>query len=275
MTIRDEAFLGRPISTFVVDAHTHIGPCYARGWYIAPGEVTNFAVVASMDRIGINCIVTASHQIILGMMKVANENTLMAIDEYPGRIYGYISVCPGEGLDSVKAELKKYENHPGFLGLKMLAGAYHGSLKQREYQYAADFANEKSCVVLIHTWNNKPPLNEIETFASQHSNIKVLCAHQGGGESNLTYQLTEIMKNQPNIYMEISGSLRNTLAIEDMVSLVGEDRVIYGSDLINLDPRYDFGRVVFSPLQDRIKEKILSGNFLSLLLTSQMGKIAT
>jgi predicted TIM-barrel fold metal-dependent hydrolase len=59
-----------------------------------------------------------------------------------------------------------------------------------------------------------------------------------------------------------------------LVAIAGEDRVIYGSDLINLDPRYDFGRVVFSPLPDGVKRKILSGNFLSLLRDSGMGGIA-
>ena len=73
--------------------------------------------------------------------------------------------------------------------------------------------------------------------------------------------------------MEICGSLENTLAIEDLVGLVGEDRLIYCSDQINLDARYDFGRIVFSPLSDDVKKMLLSGNYLSLLKDSGMGRI--
>ena len=35
MTIRDEAYMGKPISAFIVDAHTHVGPYYSGGWYEA------------------------------------------------------------------------------------------------------------------------------------------------------------------------------------------------------------------------------------------------
>jgi len=272
MTIRDEAFQGKPVSAFVVDAHTHITPYYMSGWYEAPSQTTNASIVGSMDRLGINCIVTAPHLMVMGMMQLANEITAAAIREYPGRIYGYISICPGEGMEAVKAELKKYEFHPGFVGLKLLPG-YHGSLKQKEYEYAADFANEKSCVVLLHTWDNDPPLSEVEVLAESHPGMKLMCAHQGGGSAGLSKKLAEIVKRQPNLYMEICGSLINTLSVEDLVGLVGEDRIIYGSDQINLDVRYDFGRVVFSPLGDDIKKKVLSGNFLSLLQNSEMDKI--
>lgn len=272
MTIREEAFNGKPVSAFVVDAHTHIAPYYMHGWYQTPGETTNAAIIASMDRMGINCIVTAPHMLVMGMMEAANKATVAAIEEFPGRIYGYVAVCPGEGLEAIKTELKKYEKDSRFVGLKFLPG-YHGSLTQKEFQYALDFANEKSAVVLTHTWEGNPPLSEVESLVAKRKNMKLICAHQGGGSALLTNKLAEIMKRQSNIYMDICGSFLNTLSMEDFVELVGENRIIYGSDLINLDVRYDFGRVVLSPLSDEVKKKLLSGNFLSLLKDSEMGKI--
>lgn len=273
MTIRDEAFHGRPISAFVVDAHTHLSPYYMSGWYESPHETATSAVVAGMDRLGINCIVTAPHPLVMGMMRVANKAAADAIRDFPGRIFGYISVCPGEGLDAVREELAQYGRDPGFLGLKFLSG-YHGSLTQLEYQYAADFANEAACPVLTHTWSNSPPLSEVRQLAEKHPRMKLMCAHQGGGDAGLSRELAGAISRLPNLYMELCGSLANPLAVEDLVELAGEGRVIYGSDSINLDVRYDFGRVVFSPLGDEVKKKLLSGNFLSLLQTSQMGRIA-
>lgn len=273
MTIREEAFNGKPVSAFVVDAHTHLAPYYMHGWYQTPAETSNSAIIASMDRLGINCIVTAPHMLVMGMMETANKTTVAAIEEFPGRIFGYIAVCPGEGMEVIKAELKKYERDSRFVGLKFLPG-YHGSLVQREFQYAADFADERSCVVLTHTWEDNPPLSEVESLAAKRKNMKLICAHQGGGSAVLSCKLAEIMKRQPNIYMDICGSFLNTMAMEDFVELVGENCIIYGSDLINLDVRYDFGRVVLSPLADEVKKKLLSGNFLSLLKDSEMGKIS-
>lgn len=272
MKIRDEAFLGKPITAFVVDAHTHISPYYANGWYQSPCETSNAAIINNLDRLGIDCIVTAPHSMILGMTAKANAVAAAAIKEYPNRIYGYISICPGGEMNEVKKQIKQYGSHSGFIGIKLLPG-YHGKLNQPAYKYSADFANEAACPVLVHTWGNKPPLTEIDELAANHPRMKLLCAHQGGGTADLSSKLIDIMKNRSNLYMEICGSLSNTLSIEDMVRLAGEDRVIFGSDMINLDPRYDFGRVIFSPLTDIVKKKLLSENFLSLLKTSQMGQI--
>jgi predicted TIM-barrel fold metal-dependent hydrolase len=74
--------------------------------------------------------------------------------------------------------------------------------------------------------------------------------------------------------MEICGSLDNALPLEAIVELVGEDKVIFGTDAINLDPKYELGKVAFAPLSDETKKKIFAGNYLKLLETSQMGKIA-
>ena len=42
---------------------------------------------------------------------------------------------------------------------------------------------------------------------------------------------------------------------------------------INLDAKYELGRVAFSPMNDTMKRKIFAENYLRMLETSQMGKI--
>lgn len=272
MTIRDEAFAGLPVSVPVIDAHTHLSPYYMSGWYQDPAQTGTQAIVDSLDRLGINCLVSAPHPLILGMMAEANRIVARAADTWPGRIYGYLSICPGEGMDAIKAEFKKYDGDARFVGLKLLPG-YHGELSQPEYQYAADYAAEKKAILLTHSWSNSPALADVAKLAADRPDLKVLCAHQGGGAARLSHRLAGYMQDVPNLYMEICGSLINTLSIEDLVGLVGPERVVYGSDLINLDVRYDFGRVVFSTLDDAVKKKILAGNFLRLQANSQMGQI--
>ena len=65
----------------------------------------------------------------------------------------------------------------------------------------------------------------------------------------------------------------NKYGIEDLVERFGEDRIIFGTDAINLDPKYELGKVAFAPVSDDIKKKIFAENYLNLLKTSQMGKI--
>lgn len=270
MKIIDEAYNSQPISVPVIDAHSHILEDSNMGWY--QSFSSNSDIIALMDHIGIDCIVTAPHSLIMGNMAYTNEVASNAAKEYPGRIYGYITIIPQEGLVEVKKSLEKYSKNSNFIGFKFLAG-YHGTLISAEYNYAFDFAKEIGCPVLTHTWANDPPMKEVEEVVKSRPNLKLLVAHQGGGMAENTDDYVKLMKIYPNLYMEICGSLYNEYSVAELVEMVGEDRVIYGSDVINLDPRYDFGRVAFSSIEDRVKKKIFAENYLNILKGSSMGQV--
>ncbi len=270
MAIRDDAFAGKPIKSKIIDSHTHIHMFNDAGLYQSITE--NSEIIPLMDKLGIDCLVTAPHPIIYGNMSYANQLAAKAVLEYPGRMYGYISICPGAGIDGIKKELKLYEKNEGFLGLKLLSG-YHGELDKKEYLYALDFADEMQCPVIAHMWTNNPTVKSYEYVLKTHKKLKFIAAHLGGGSSEYFFKAVELMKEYPNLYTDVCGSLYNELDIETITEAAGEDRIIYGSDLIYLDPRYDLGKIIFSTLSDEVKEKVLAENYLSLLETSQMGKI--
>lgn len=272
MSYREEAFRGEPVSAFVIDAHTHIGQDYSRGWHMMLEQTTLPSLIARYDQLGVNCCVTAPHPILDGMTSLANEMAEAACAEYPGRIYGYISVAPSEGLDAVRRHIKQYAANPRFVGFKFLGG-YNGSYLDPCYQHALAFASEARCPVLCHTWEDTPPHSELRDMMERHPGFKLVCAHLGGGSEKMTRRALALVKDYPQFYLEICGSLHNTLSIADVCQMAGSDRVIFGTDAINLDPRFDFGRVAFSPLPDADKDLIFSGNFLRLLQDSQMGHI--
>ncbi len=270
MGIRDEAFAGLPISVPVIDAHTHTLSDSYMGWY--QSIRTDDDIIALLDHLGINCIVTAPHTLIYGDMEYTNASTAQSISNHPGRIYGYIHISPQRGLEATKFAIEKYSKNKGFVGFKFLPG-YHGPLAAPEYDYALDFAAEVGCPVLSHVWGGAPALADVERAAKARPNLKLMMAHQGGGGPEHTDAYTALMKDYPNLYMEICGSLYNWYCMEEYVEMAGEDRVIFGTDQINLDPRYDLGQVIFSTLSDTIQKKILAENFLSLLQGSQLGGI--
>ena len=271
MRILDEAFQAKTVTVPVIDAHTHILEYSYKGWY--QSFTKNSDVISLMDYLGIDCIVTTPHSMVIESMEYTNEKTLEAAKEYPDRIYGYMFVAPHEGIDEVKKMLEKYSKMNSFIGIKFLPGGYHGTLECDEYDYAMDFAQEISCPVLCHLWEDSPPLKLVEKALNKRPGLKFVAAHQGGGSAGRTDELANLMSEYPNLYLELCGSLFNSYSIEEMVNLVGESRIIYGSDMINLDPRYDLGKVLFSSLDDGIKRKILADNFLELIRDSGMGKI--
>lgn len=272
MTIREEAFAGAPISCRIIDAHTHIGPYHMSGWHQKYDRTDTASVLEDLDRLGIDCIVTASHPMVQERMAEANQMAAEMAAKFPGKVYGYISIVPACGMDAVKSELTRYEKHPAFLGLKFLTG-YHGDLLQPEYAYAMDFAEEHRCPVLCHEYANIPDRKEfVEALKTRH-NMPLMIAHQGGGFAADTKACAPIIRDHQNAYMELCGSLENQLPVEAIVDMVGEGKVIFGTDAINLDPKYELGKVAFSPLSDTVKKKIFAENYLSILVNSSLGKI--
>lgn len=272
MTIREEAFAGLPISCPIIDAHTHIGPYHMSGWHQKYDRVDTGLVLDDLARLDIDCIVTAPHPMVQERMVEANKIAAEMAAKYPGKVYGYISVVPSCGMDAIKKEVDTYRNNPAFLGFKFLT-AYHGDLLQTEYEYAMDFADEMGCPVLCHEYGNIPDRKEfVEALKTRH-NMKLLIAHQGGGFAAETRACAPIIRDHENAYMEICGSLDNALPLEAIVDMVGENRVIFGTDAINLDPKYELGKVAFAPLSDEVKKKIFAQNYLEVLKYSRMGQI--
>ena len=272
MTIRDEAFAGKPLSCPVIDAHTHIGPYHLSGWHQKYDRTGTAQTVADFTRLGIDCIVTSPHPMVQGRMREANALAAEAARRFPGKIYGYITIVPLCGMEEVRRELQTYRDDPHFIGLKFLSG-YHGEVTQPEYLYALDFANEVGCPVLCHEWGDIPKRRGFTEVLRTRHELKLVIAHQGGGSAEDTRACAPIIREHENAYMELCGSLYNQMPVEQIAELVGADRVIFGTDGINLDAKYELGRVAFSPMDDTMKRNIFAGNFLRILETSQMGKI--
>jgi len=272
MTIQEQAFAGLPLDIPVIDAHTHINCDYEKGWHQNPEFTSLESFVQMQDALGINCSVTSPHALIDGMTELTNRRAAEAAERFPGRIYGYINIAPFDGMDICKKNIETYAKNPAFVGFKFLGG-YHGNYTEPEYEYAMDFANEAGCPVLCHTWSDKPAITTMVAMAEKRPDMTLLMAHQGGGSKLRTHQAALFVRDMPNVYMELCGSLYNPLSFADIAELVGEDKMIFGTDAINLDVRFDFGRLAFSSLSDDAKKKIFAENFLHILEKSQMGKI--
>lgn len=272
MTIREQAFAGAPISCPVIDAHTHIGPYHLSGWHQKYDRTGTAEIIEDFTRLGIDCIVTAPHPMVQGRMEEANALAAEAARQFPGKVYGYISVVPQCGMAAVKEAIRLYGSDPHFVGLKFLSG-YHGEVLQPEYEYAMDFADEVKCPVLCHEWNDVPKRTGFSAALKTRHDMKLIIAHQGGGSAEDTRACAPIVRDHENAFMELCGSLDNAMPVEQIAELVGVQKVIFGTDGINLDFKYELGRVAFSPMDEEAKKKIFAENYLRLLSSSQMGKI--
>ena len=106
-----------------------------------------------------------------------------------------------------------------------------------------------------------------------HATLGVPMAMSGTNSGGTTKSGSEVANGYENAYMELCGSMDNEFGVEDIAHMVGEDKVIFGTDAINLEPKYELGKVAFSPLSDSVKRKIFAENYLSVLKDSQLGTI--
>lgn len=270
MDIKEAVRRSLPIPVPVIDTHTHLHECSTGGLH--QGLRGTEAVVQLMDRIGIDCIVTSPIVMELGDQVLANRQTVQAMQEYPGRIYGNLVLCPHDGAEAVRQTVRSFGSLPGFVAVKLLTG-YHGDPNRGEYAYAFSFAQECGCPVTLHYWEKQVSLASVERLLAHYPTLKLILAHQGGGRRSYTQQTAQLMAQCDRLYLDTCGSLYNSMDLWEMAQLVGEDRLVFGSDMLYLEPRFELGKVVFSGMPERTMKKIFAENYLRLLSGSQLTQI--
>ncbi len=244
--------LGAPISGEVlIDVHAHFG----HGPDFPIIRPTAQALVASMDRLGIQLSCVSSIPAIFGDAEHGNALVADGIREFPDRIFGYLVVDVGYP-EKVATQLAG-GIAAGFRGLKVWSyGARPGlPYNHPNYEPVFAYANEHAMPVLAHVFG--PELDELEGYIKKHPRIRWLLAHIGSAELE---KYMRFAREYPNVYVELclSGCPRGL--IEHLVAAGLEDKVVWGSDAVFLDQGSQFGRVLFAQIPITAKRKILGLN---------------
>ncbi len=115
---------------------------------------------------------------------------------------------------------------------------------------------------LIHP--TRTDLLEVETLAAKYPGVRWVIAHAGGSYAMADMAISAMQK-YANVYAEITLTPVPLGIIEYLVAHVGDDRILYGSDLPMRDPRQQLGWVVFSRLPLSSKKKILGENAFGVI----------
>ena len=148
-----------------------------------------------------------------------------------------------------------------FIGMKpyfFFGVEYH----HPSYDVWWEYGDKHKLYALIHP--SREDLLEVETLAPRYPNVRWVIAHAAGSYAMADMAIAAMKKNS-NVYAEITLTPVPLGILEYMVEQVGEDRILYGSDLPMRDPRQQMGWVVYSRLPLAVKEKILSTNALNVI----------
>ena len=229
----------------VIDFHCHIGNS-SEYYFIprsSPGEV-----VAYMDRFGIDHIVTFSINV-TSDPRPGNRLQYEASRQYPRRISALTmlhAAFPEDWLDLVREG-----RAAGCRGVKLISQYQGVDENQIDWSPVFEFARDKNWVALHHSWG----VERLERWARDFPEIIFIIGH-----ASTAYK--HVIDKYDNVYQctcaaFVVGAFAST---QEMIDQLPPEKILYGSDALDLDFGTAIGPIAYARAPERVKEMILGGN---------------
>jgi predicted TIM-barrel fold metal-dependent hydrolase len=263
LSLRDYALAGRSLRDVprltVVDGHCHLGP-YGAFW-----QPYNDAagLVRTMDRIGIEqACVFASLAIALDV-RAGNDLTFAAARAFPDRLLPYAVPDPNRGERAVAEELQRCFD-AGARGVKLHTQLAAYPFDGPGYAPAFVLADAHRLPLISHGTGSPETLRRV---ARAHPLAHFVVAHAGAGLSPSSFELVQVAREEPNVYLDLTSSVGRFGAFEAMVEAAGAGKLTYGSDMPWMCASHQIGRVLLARIPEDAQRRILGGTLTSLLAT--------
>ncbi len=240
---------GQPIDFhFVMDAHAHMGQ--NTDFLVIDASVEG--ILAVKDRLGVNLTAVNSIPGTSAGWPKGNDAVIDAVQRHPDRFLGYITINAHDPA-SVLPECERCWA-AGCRALK-LHSAQGFNYDAPELQPALEFADDKGCPILCHTWGKE--LDHMGPLFGRYPNSIWLLGHAGCVDRE---EYARVANAYPNAVLEICYSRCPKGVLEYFVDEGLEDKVLWGTDSIFFASTHQLGRVLFAKLDEAIKKKILCDN---------------
>ena len=234
----------------VIDSHCHLGR--SSDFYHIPKSGTD-EVVAVMARYGVAHALTFS----IGVAsdpRAGNNIQYAAAREFPDR-FTPLTFIHARFPQDWTAELE-FGAANGCRGVKLITG-YQGIDENKvDWAPALDFAKDRGWVVLNHHWG---ATERLDMWAERYPSIAFIVGH-GFGEYG------KVAAKRPNVYISTCACFVPTFcsSFEELCRLTPAEKLLYGSDALDLDFGTGLGPIAYADIPERDKEMILGGNALKL-----------
>jgi predicted TIM-barrel fold metal-dependent hydrolase len=126
---------------------------------------------------------------------------------------------------------------------------------------------KKNVPVLVHSFHkavgqleNETTSEHVRKLALRYPELKIIMAHMGGN----VYHGLRCIRDLENVYTDISGTPIGKGEIDYALSQVGEDRLLFGTDM-PFGGRQCFAQIMDSHLSEDQKEKVFHRNAKKVL----------
>jgi len=253
---------GSPLDKwFVFDSHAHIADddddCVSQ---LLMPMANKDDIASRMDRLGVDKIILSAWEGIKTGGERANKTVYKAMTAYPGKILGYATANPNYKGD-IENAIENLEQR-GFLGLKPYA-VLHGKLTDPEYARWLEYGNRRKMFVLVHS-GSQEIADQVAELAPRYRDLIFIMAHSGVDMSAARINVA-LAKLNDNVVLEITYTSCTRGAIEYMVSELGSERVLFGTDTPMRDPAPQLAWVAYAEISVEEKLDILGRNMQKIV----------
>ncbi len=132
----------------------------------------------------------------------------------------------------------------------------------------AEMAIRYDMPILIHAFHkydgglltNESTAYEVAELAKRYPEAKLIMAHLGGD----AYHGLKAVRDCKNVWADISGTIYRNGELEYAVKLLGEDRILFGTDAQGVPYPLCIGKVQEADISEEAKEKIFWKNTWNL-----------
>jgi len=276
----------------IIDFHTHVfppeikknrnkyierDPCFAILYSDPKAKIaTAEELIAGMDEAGVDISVIlnigwTTHELCVE----TNDYIIDSVARYPQRLVGFCAVQP----QSPKAAAAEIERCAG-VGIRGV-GEMRPDIQlfdlgdEMVMEPLVEVLKEHRLALLLHA--SEPighdyPGKGIMTpdmlypFITSFPDLTIVCAHWGGGLPFYAL-MPEVKKAIGNVYFDSAASpfLYTPEVYQQVIKLVGADKVLFGSDYPLLTQRRLLNEIDTLDLAEETKNLVLAGNALRLL----------
>ena len=247
----------------VISWHEHVAG-FDNGFKVDWAKVESS--LESMEILGIDKVVTSvpyvSGPCTPEMCAGFNNMTAEVMKRYPDKFEGMCFVDPG----FTKGALYEVERCVKELGFKGGVKLYHQYTMDDPVQYAlVEKCIELDIPITMHSCKLMDPVKKrvqpkatngvhMANIARRYPEATFVMAHIGGG-GDWRWSIRAI-KDTPNVFTDVGGSVHDRPMIEEVVSLLGADRILFAADGSWSSA---VGKVLGADISEEDKKTILSG----------------
>lgn len=234
-SLRDEEFY---------DCHGHIG--WGSNRHVV--QDTPESIAAEMDKFGIRSCCVFSFAGAQPDEVYGNDQTAALLKAYPERFVGFTLVNPQRGEEGMLRELER-GLAMRMQGVKLATGFQGYPDAGPLVDVACRFANDYGQLMLHHHWG---PAEQMRRLCETYPDAMFITGHASP-------QYTEVAAGCDNLYICTCPFL-TWGSTERFVELYGADRLLFGSDLMDLPIGWGLGPILYANIPLADKRKILGEN---------------